>query len=114
MNHRYVTDNIFKIQKIDKEKLLSNNFHLYSIRGENASELYYYRFPVYKYKNYPVLNCEILINICLEYLVVNVYDKNNRLFAPFYYSQYGNYEKILCIIRNNIFIKLSDMGILVI
>lgn len=105
-----ITDNELKLAKINKEKLLSKNFHFYSIRDEDECEIYSYRFPVYEYNGYIVLNCELLINIHSGDLAVNVYDRNNRLFAPFYHLEYGNYDRLLSVIKRNILIKLGELA----
>lgn len=111
MKIKKIIDNKFNVGKVNKEKLLLKNFHFSGMKSEDFCEIYSYRFPVYEYKGHIVLYCELMLDKDTSDLSIYVFDKNNRLFAPFYYSEYGSYDKILNVININIISKLAELGI---
>lgn len=86
----------YKKDNITKEWLLSNGFRFNRLFSDEESEVYTYRFPVYKYDGFSVLDCELKIMLGGNKVLIDVYDYNtiNR-YAPFYYREYGSYDKIL-------------------
>ncbi len=79
-----------------KEWLLSNGFYYNRLFSDDETEVYTYRFPVYKYNKFTVLECELKVILGNDVINVNVYDYNTHdKYAPFYYYEYGNYDKIL-------------------
>lgn len=86
----------YKKDYITKEWLLSNGFRFNRLFSDEESEVYTYRFPVYKYDGFSVLDCELKIMLGGNKVLIDVYDYNtiNR-YAPFYYQEYGSYDKIL-------------------
>lgn len=64
--------------------------------SDDKTEVYTYRFPVYKYNKFTVLECEFKVVFREDIINVNVYDYNtNDKYAPFYYCEYDNYDKML-------------------
>lgn len=86
----------YKKDNITKEWLLANGFRFNRLFSDEESEVYTYRFPVYKYDGFSVLDCELKIMLGRNKVLIDVYDYNtiNR-YAPFYYQEYGSYDKIL-------------------
>lgn len=79
-----------------KKWLLSNEFHYNRLFSDDKTEVYTYRFPVYKYNKFTVLECELKVMFGDDIINVNVYDYGtNDKYAPFYYCEYGNYDKML-------------------
>lgn len=102
----------YKKKNITKDWLLSNGFHYNRLLSDNEAEVYTYRFPVYKYNKYTVLECELKIALGEDVINVNVYDYNTHdKYAPFYYSEYGNSKKMLNIISHEINKKLKSLEI---
>lgn len=85
--------------------------------SDNAEEVYTYRFPVYKYNRFTVLECELRVILGENVININVYDCNTHdKYAPFYYCEYGNYDKMLNEINTKIGnilkrLKISDKGV---
>lgn len=100
------------IPGITKEWLSDRHFYYNKLLSDEEREVYSYRFPVYKYKEFAVLECEICITPESENVSIDVFDGGTRSkYAPFYYCEYGNYDKILRHIWNKIHITISKMGI---
>lgn len=68
--------------KLTKEILKENNFRY--IEG-----VYSYRFPVYKYKNQPIIWCIIYVNIEDSLCCLHVYDQNNNTYSQYFDRTYG-------------------------
>lgn len=79
-----------------KQWLLSNEFHYNRIFSNEENKVYTYRFPVLKYEGFTVLECELRVILGESNVIIDVYDYNtiNR-YAPFYYQEYGNYDRML-------------------
>lgn len=102
----------YKKKNITKDWLLSNNFRYNRLLSNNEEEVYTYRFPVYKYNKFTVLECEFKVVLGEEIISINVYDYNtNDKYAPFYYCEYGNYDKMLKEINGKIESVLKRMKI---
>lgn len=96
-----------------KACLLHHGFRYNKDFSTTDLDIYTYRFPVYKYKNFIVLECEI--NIFMEdgNISINVYNYGtNDKYAPFYHLEYGNYDKILKIVNEKIDKELKQIGII--
>lgn len=95
-----------------KQWLLSHGFRRNTRLSDNESEVYTYRFPVYKYEKFTTLECEFCIIIGEDEVNINVYDcGTSDRYAPFYYCEYGNYNSVLSVIWRNIEKKLYSLGI---
>lgn len=105
--------NIKLIKKdVIKEWLKSNGFCYNRIFSDEENESYSIRFPVYKYVNATTLECELIITLGKDEVNVDVYSYETReIYEPFYYYEYGNYEKLLKVIWKNIDDKLRQLGI---
>lgn len=103
----------YKLPNTSKQWLLSHDFHYNRLFSDEEIEVYTYRFPVYKYEKFTVLECELSVILGNDNITINVYDygTNNR-YAPFYYAEYGNYNKMVEIIWNNINKLLAELGII--
>ncbi len=99
-------------QNISKEWLTSNGFKYRESLSDEETNIYTYRFPVFKYKRMTVLECELNISLEDGEVKLNVYDYGtNDKFAAFYYCEYGNYDKMLQIIWNKIEYMLGKLQI---
>ncbi len=59
-----------------------------------------------------MLECELKVILGNDVINVNVYDYGtNDKYAPFYYCEYGNYDKMLQEICKRINKKLKDLNI---
>lgn len=107
-----LTDITYIKQNVTKQWLLSNNFYYNSRLSDEESEVYSYRFPVYKYDKFTTLECEFSIVLGKETVTINVYNyRTYDKYAPFYYYEYGNYGKLLDVIWRNINKQLKLLGI---
>ena len=98
--------------KTTKQWLLSHDFHYNRLLSDEESEVYTYRFPVYKYEKFTVLECELRTILGEDNVQIDVYDYGTTSrYAPFYYCKYGNYDKMLEIIWKNINNQLKQLGI---
>lgn len=96
-----------------KACLLHNGFRYNKAFSTTDSDIYTYRFPVYKYKKFTVLECELNIFMKDGNVSINVYNYGtNDKYAPFYHLEYGNYNKILKIINEKIDKELKQIGII--
>lgn len=107
-----ITNTSFTKNNISKQWLLANGFHYNRIFSNEEDEVYTYRFPVYKYNGFTILECELRVVLGDNNILVDVYDYNtiNR-YAPFYYQEYGNYTIMLKDIWNRINKKISKLQI---
>ncbi len=86
------------------EWLLSNGFRHNRIFSNEDTEVFTYRFPVYKCEGFVILECELRVVLGEDRVFVDVYDRNSiNRYAPFYYSGYGNYTKML----DDIWLKIN-------
>lgn len=107
-----ITQTQYKKKNITKEWLLTNGFRYNRLLSDDKTEVYTYRFPVYKYNKFTVLECEFKVISGEDIISVNVYDYNtNDKYAPFYYCEYGNYDKMLKEINEKINLVLRKMRI---
>lgn len=98
---------------ITKEWLLSNDFRLNRLFSDQETEVYTYRFPVYKYNKFTLLECEFRVILGENIINVNVYDyATNDKYAPFYYCEYGNFDAMLKVIYNKINKELQKLSII--
>lgn len=107
-----ISNTSFIKNNISKQWLLANGFHYNRIFSNEEDEVYTYRFPVYKYNGFTILECELRVVLGDNNILVDVYDYNtiNR-YAPFYYQEYGNYTIMLKDIWNRINKKISKLQI---
>lgn len=107
-----ITKTKYRKKNITREWLLSNGFHYNRLLSDDESDVYTYRFPVHKYNKFTILECELKVVLGEEIISVNVYDYNtNDKYAPFYYYEYGNYDKMLKEINRKIESVLKKMNI---
>ena len=98
-------------KNINKKWLLDNGFRFNRLFSDEETEVYTYRFPVWKYNKFTVLECELRVILDEEEINVNVYDYNtNDKYVPFYYCEYGNYNKMLKEIYNKIEVAMKKLG----
>lgn len=99
-------------RNITKDWLLSNGFRYNRLFSDTETEVYTYRFPVYKYEKFTILECELKVIIGEDNVCINIYDYNtlNR-YAPFYYLEYGNYTVMIKEIWQKINKELIKLGI---
>lgn len=97
---------------VTKAWLLHNGFRYNRMYSTDESDVYLYRFPVYKYEKFTTLECELVIYLEDGNVVINVFDYGtNNKYAPYYYLEYGNYTKMLDVINNKIDKELKRLKI---
>ena len=98
---------------ITKEWLLKNNFRYNRYFSTKDDVIFTQRFTVVtQNKKKPSLECEMLIYYPEGLIHINVYHAGTRdKYAPFYDSQYGNWDKILELIDKKINNKLNKLGV---
>lgn len=99
---------------ITKKWLLDNGFRYCRSFSDYEIDTYVKRFPVYKYNNETViLEGELRVALGDNRIFLNVFNAGHELekYAPFYYSEYGNHEKVLEIIWKNFNKVLNKIGI---
>ena len=107
IKHTYIKPNM------TEKWLLSNNFRNNRLLSDEESDVYTYRFPVYKYKKFTTLEGELCVVLGEYEVKINVYEHGTTSdkYAPFYYCKYGNYDSILKIIWKNINKQLKILNI---
>ena len=89
---------------------MQNGFRYNKNLSTEESNIYTYRFPVYKYEKLTVLECELTLFVEDGTVIVNVYDYGtNDKYALFYYCEYGNYDKMLKIINEKVYKELKKL-----
>lgn len=102
----------FRKQNMSKQWLLTNGFRYNRIFSNEDYEVYTYRFPVYRCESFVVLECELRVIVGEDNILVDVYDYNTiNKYAPFYYNEYGNYDKMLKEIWDKISKKIEKLHI---
>lgn len=97
--------------KINKQWLVKNRFQQNRICSVENNNIYFLRFPVYKYKKRTLIEGEINVEINTGDVIINVFDCNTKgLYAPFYNNDYGNNE-IIPHINRCIDKKMNELGI---
>lgn len=98
--------------RLTKNQLLSKGFRFSRAFSDDKNEVYTYRFPVYKYEKMIILECELRVLLGEDEIYINVYDYNtNDRYAPFYYCEYGNYNRMLKEINGKIKNELKKLQI---
>lgn len=87
LNSQYIKMNI------SKKWLIQNDFK-YNKSLSDEKEIYTYKFVVHKYKNIPVLFCELSVNVTTGIVGINVYDENSNMYHPFYHIECGKIDLI--------------------
>lgn len=99
-------------KNVSKEWLNANGFKYSKKLSDEETNIYTYRFSVFKYEKMTVLECEINISLEDGEVKLNVYDYGtNDKYAPFYYCEYGNYDKMLKIIWDKIDYMINKLQI---
>ena len=100
------------MKNLSKEWLITNGFRYSKKLSNEETNIYTYRFPVFKYERMTVLECELAVALEDDEIKINVYDYGtNDKYAPFYYCEYGNFEKMLIIIWKKIDTVLNKLQI---
>lgn len=94
-----------------KQWLIQNDFKHSKLLSNDKLNIYTYRFVVHKYKNIPVLTCELSMDINTGKVGINVYDENWSMYHPFYNIECGNYDPLIDSINKKIVKKLNSLGI---
>lgn len=98
---------------ITKEWLLKNDFRYNRHFSTKDDTVYTNRFTVLVVENKkkPSLECEMLCYFPEGIIYVNVYHAGTRdKYAPFYNSEYGNWDKSLFAIRDKIKLRMERIG----
>lgn len=69
-----LTDATYIKPEVTKQWLLSHDFHYNRLFSDKETEVYTYRFPVYKYEKFTVLECELCITLGEDNVQIDVYD----------------------------------------
>ncbi len=102
----------FMVSNVSKQWLVSNGFRYNRLFSNEVIEAYTYRFPVYKYEEFTLLECELRINWEESFVYIDVYDYNTiNKYAPFYYYKYGDYNIMLKNIWKIIKREINRLGI---
>ena len=72
---------------------------------------YVHRFPIIKHNRITTIEGVITISADTGVGIVDVYDMNRNIYAPFYHVSYGNYTPILETINTQITNELKRLGI---
>lgn len=101
----------FKLKNIDEKHLKDLGFKYSSLRSDSDTTMYFYIFPVYKYKNKTVLECELNIDINSGQIYLDVKSTYNNEFYPPFYDEKNNkaHSKILSTIHKKIITELKNI-----
>lgn len=72
---------------------------------------YVHKFSVLKHNNTSTLDCEFSIMGDSGDVIINVYDMNRNLYAPYYNVTYGDFSPVLTKINTRINQELKRLGI---
>lgn len=78
-------------------------------RYDHELDGYIYRFPVYKYRNVPLLFCWLGIDEDTRTVWHDIYDSNGTLYPPYYDRGYGQNE-IIPQIEDMVLAELDRLG----
>lgn len=105
-----------KVKSIHEDQyIISDNTvkHLLDLgfKYDNDDDKYTYTFPVLRYDKMTVLRGRITAYTDTNEIQVDVTDNNFTLYAPFYNTEYGNYDVILNKINKSILNEFSKLKI---
>ena len=66
------------------KKLLDNGFWFTPKQSDSEMDVYIKSIPVYTYQNVPRLYAYISVQLPQKAVIVDVYDNNRQLYAPYY------------------------------
>jgi len=78
---------------------------------EPDGTIYTHRFPIIKHDGVTTIEGEFTIIGDTGEVLINVYDMNRNLYAPYYAVMFGDYTIVLNKINNNIEQELKRLGI---
>ena len=78
---------------------------------ESDGTIYTHRFAIIKHNNTTTIEGEFTIMGDTGDVLINVYDMNRNLYAPFYTVMFGDYTPVLTKINNSINKELKRLGI---
>ena len=108
-----ISKRLYRKSDMTKEWLLSNGFRYNRLFSSTDADVYTYKFPVYKYEKFTILECELKVILGESNVYIDVYDYNTlNKYAPFYCLGYGNYSKMLKEIWQKIDRELKRLGII--
>ncbi|MDD5901714.1 MAG: hypothetical protein PUC73_12565 [Lachnospiraceae bacterium] len=79
--------------------------------NDGYDAFYIHRFPIVKHNRVTTLEGVFTISAETGEGVVDVYDMNHNVYAPFYHISSGNYDTILELIYTQINKELKRLGI---
>ena len=101
----------YKLNNPTIENIRNLGFRYSTLLSTEEEKIYIYRFPVYKYKNKTVLECELTVGFDTNNIIINVYNSHHEIYTPFYNVEYGNFESILDIVNKNINKEFKKLGV---
>ena len=105
----------YYMKKRSKKHLETLGFSRSFLFSNEDEEYYWYRFPVYRYGDYILFECEMLCCIETGEVIIDVFDyKTRNRYASWYYPGLGFAEsnKAVDIINAKIKSKCKQMGII--
>ena len=108
-----MTNKKYKKKGVSKEWLISHGFRLNREYSDICSNAYTYIFPVYKYRDKTILECELCIFLEDGEVKINVYEQGTKEMYPSYYNDEfaKKNNEVLKIINRNILNKLKNLGV---
>jgi hypothetical protein len=103
----------YKIKNFSKHYLETHGFR-YNTTFSNQDETYYsILFSACKWQDYIVLTGEIRVCIETGEVWIDIYDSpiNRTRYAPYYYTEYGNFDPVIEIVNKNIQKKCEELNI---
>lgn len=73
-----------KLEFVTIKKLLDNGFWLSPKQSSGEMDVYIKSIPVYSYQNVPRLYAYISVQLPQKAVIVDIYDNNRQLYAPYY------------------------------
>ena len=96
--------------KTTKEDLYNKGFR-YNKNFSDDVDYYTLKFPVYKYKNTPVIDCELTVEPESGDVIINVFKSGTKnTYAPYFNNHFGGDNKVLDTVNRNIASKLRSLG----
>jgi len=104
----------YYIKKHSKKHLEELGFSKSFLFSNDDEEYYWYRFPVYKYTEFIIFECEVLCNVRTGEIFIDVFDyKTRNKYASWYYPGLGfsASNKVIDIINKKNDKKCKEFGI---
>lgn len=100
-----------------RQWLQSHGFKLNLELSIAETDVYTYRFPIYKYEGQSMFDCELHTTIPVNKRYANnvtievLNSQTGKQYYPFYYNEYGRYDALFAKLNKAITAKLTQLNL---